>query len=294
MNNQDFDSKKLAELKRVLAIHDLSGHSHTSLMAIIPILHHYGIGITALPTAVLSSNTEQVGFRLVEMTRQMSGFLQQWSQLQLRFDAIYSGFLCCPQQVKTVLEATGIFKKANTLILVDPVMADDGELYSCFSTSIIASMRKLVRHADIITPNLTEAAFLLGEKYQEKITAGMAKQWCKRLSELGPRQVIITNVPVFGTTPRTSVICYDREKESFCRKVCSYLPVNYPGTGDIFACVLLALLLKGMELFQAVDKTVRFVSRAIELTLENNTPAREGICLERALKLLPKVKTPQL
>ncbi len=288
MKNQDFNTKKQPELKRVLAIHDLSGHSHTSLMAIVPILNSYGIGVTALPTAVLSSNTEQEGFQLVEMTKKMSGFLQQWSQLQLRFDAIYSGFLCCPQQAKTVLEAIGKFRKDHTLILVDPVMADDGELYSCFQESIIASMRKLVTHADIITPNLTEAAFLLGEKYEERIPAWLAKQWCKRLAEKGPRHVIITSIPVRNKTDRTSVICYDKSTNSFHKSFCQLLPVKYPGSGDIFACVLLALLLKGMDLFQAVNKTVSFVSRAMQLTLDLQTPVRQGICLELALKLLPR------
>ncbi|MFO7659989.1 MAG: pyridoxamine kinase [Candidatus Cloacimonadaceae bacterium] len=289
MKKDNSTTVKKAEQQRVLAIHDLSGHSHTSLMAIIPILNYYGIGVTALPTAILSSNTEQNGFQLVEMTSHLNGFLQQWKQLKLSFDAIYSGFLCSPEQVEIVLEAMQKFKKNKTLILVDPVMADDGKLYACFRKSIIASMKKLITHADIITPNLTEAAFLLGEKYQNQVPAWLAKQWCKRLSDLGPRQVIITNVPVFENPDRTSVICYDKDTDSFYRAFCNYLPVIYPGSGDIFACVLLALLLKGVELSRAINKTVCFVSRAMQLTMEQNSPAREGIRLEQALKLLPRV-----
>ena len=272
----------------ILAIHDLSGHSHTSLMAIVPIMTVMGIPVTALPTAVLSSNTEQEGFQLVELTKHLQGFLQQWTRLKLSFDAIYSGFLGSGQQMEIVLSAIKIFGKSKTLIVVDPVMGDDGKLYSCFNQGIIQSMRKLVAKADIITPNLTEAAFLLGEKYQDNISLKTAKNWCQRLSEQGPGQVIITNVPVAGKYPRTSVICYDKHTEMFHKAVCSYLPVNYPGTGDIFTCVLTALRLKGLELFIAIDKTVRFVSRAMQLTMQQGTPAVEGICLEQAIRFLPK------
>lgn len=291
MKNDKATTGKKAEQQRVLAIHDLSGHSHTSLMAIIPVLNYYGIGVTALPTAILSSNTEQEGFQLVEMTSHLNRFLQHWSKLKLSFNAIYSGFLSSPQQVDTVLDAIQKFRETKTLILVDPVMGDDGKLYACYRKSIIASMNKLVKHADIITPNLTEAAFLLGEQYHEKTTSWVVRQWCKRLSEKGPRLVIITSVPVNGKTERTSVICYDKVTNSFHRAFCDFLPVKYPGSGDIFACVLLALLLKGVELSQAVSKTVSFVSRAMQLTLKQDTPAKEGICLELALKKLPRLQS---
>lgn len=273
----------------VLAVNDLSGHSHTSLMAIIPIMTAMGISVTALPTAILSSNTEQDDFQLVDMTKYLPGFLIQWEKLKLSFDAVYSGFIGSDQQVEIVLEAIDKFKKSDPLIVVDPVMADDGELYSCFSKNIVKSMQRLIAKADIITPNLTEAALLLGENYPEKISLRTAQSWCRSLSEQGPDQVIITNVRVSGKAPRTSVICYDKGSDSFLKAVCSYLPVNYPGTGDIFTCVLTALLLKGEALFQAVDKAVRFVSTAMQLTLKQGTPANEGIRLEQAMKFLPRV-----
>ena len=149
-------------------------------------------------------------------------------------------------------------------------------------------MQKLIKKADLITPNLTEAAFLLNETYNANLGIRTVRNWCRRLSEAGPKQVVITNVPVLNTGKQTSVICFDKTTNKFHRTISSFQPVNYPGTGDIFTCVLTALLLKGTGFFQAVNKTVKFVSKAIELTMAYKTPAPEGICLEQALKLLPK------
>lgn len=273
---------------RILVINDLAGHSHTSLMAIIPIMHSMGIPITALPTAILSSNTEHDGFQMVDMTKHLKAFLKHWSELKLSFAAIYSGFLYSEKQVELVVEAIKMFKKPETLIVVDPVMADDGELYPCYSKNIITSMQKLISHADIIAPNLTESAFLLNELYQPVIKLEVIQNWCKRLSEFGPRQVVITNVPDDSNPELTSVICYDKTRNCFHRSICRYYPVNYPGTGDIFTCTLTCLLLKGMDLYPAVDKTVKFLCEAIKFSMKNNAPVNEGICLEQVINLLPK------
>jgi pyridoxine kinase len=276
-------------MPRVLAIHDLSGHSHTSLMAVIPVMSHQGISVTALPTAILSSNTEYSGFELADMTPHLDGFLNHWKRLKLSFTAIYSGFLCNELQVETVIKAIELFRKKQTLVVVDPVMGDNGSLYPCFGKSIIKSMQRLVSHADIITPNLTEAAFLLNEPYRKTISVQESRQWCRRLSELGPGQVLITNLQMASSKSRTSVVAFDRKDNRFHQSSCRYLPVNYPGTGDVFTSVLTSLLLNGTNLFPAVSKTVRFTCRAIKLTLESGTPPNDGICLEKALKFLPGI-----
>jgi pyridoxine kinase len=278
----------LSRRRRALVINDLAGHSHTSLMAVIPIMQTMGIGVTALPTALLSSNTELEGFKLIELTERLEGFLQHWQKLGLSFDAIYSGFLSSSRQVSLVLKALKLFAQPQTLIVVDPVMADNGELYPCFRQDIVREMRSLVQRADIITPNLTEAALLLGEEYQAELETEQVKNMCRRLAELGPGKVVITSYFKPGRQDKTCVIAYDSEAKSFHLRSCSYLPVNYPGSGDIFTALLTALLLNGMELFPAIDTTVRFISRAMQLTLRLGTPAQEGICLEQALALLPR------
>lgn len=280
--------KEQTERKRILAINDLSGHSQTSLMSVIPILNTMGIAVTALPTAILSSNTEQKGFQLVELTNYLNSFLSQWSGLKLKFNAIYSGFLSSEHQVEIVIKAIGMFKQKEQLIIVDPVMADDGELYSCFDSNIIESMQKLIAYADVITPNLTEAALLVGQPYQAELELRTVKAWCRKLAEQGPKQVVITSVPVKNDKAKTSVICYNKLSDRFDKITCAYLPVNYPGTGDIFTSVMTGYLLNGIELEQAIRKAVRFVSKAIGLTMQMKTPAKEGICLEQSIYLLRK------
>lgn len=277
---------KPEKTKRLLAIHDLAGFSHTSLMAVIPVMSRQGIAVTALPTAVLSSNTEHSGFQLADLTPHLQGFINHWQQLKLDFDAIYSGFLCNGMQVETVINAIQTFRRKGTLVVVDPVMADNGQLYPCFDQSIINSMQRLVSQADLITPNLTEAAFLLQEPYQESISQAQAKVWCSRLAELGPGQVLITNVPIGKDRKRTSAIAFDKRSNTFSRSTCVNLQANYPGTGDIFTSVLVSLLLKGMQLFPATRKTVRFICRAMQLTMQTETNPLEGIALERALRLI--------
>ena len=276
-------------LPRVMAIHDLSGYSHTSLMAVIPLLNTMQINVSALPTAVLSSNTEHPGFEMSDCTNQMIKTLNHWNRLGLNFDAIYSGFLHSEKQVLLVNRILQTMTKRSTLKVVDPVMADNGCLYDCFGTAIIKAMQRLIKQADIITPNLTEAAFLLNEPYFSAIDESQLQDWCRRLAALGPKQVVITNVPVGKGHNYTSVLCYDNGKKLYHKAVCRYLPVNYPGTGDIFTTVLTGLLLKGRDLFSAIDVTVQFVSKAIKLSLSKNHPEKEGVSLELALHYLRRL-----
>jgi len=271
---------------RVLAIHDLSGYSHTSLMAVIPIMSKLGISVCALPTAVLSSNTEHKGFKLVDLTNHLDSFLEHWAKLKLSFSAIYSGFLSSEQQVKIVIRAIELFKQPNQIIVIDPVMADDGELYSCFDRKIVNAMQELINYADVITPNLTEAALLLNMEYDFEISTHKLKLQCKLLSRLGPKYVVITGVPVLYDTSKIAVIAYDRTIDRHYYIISECQPVNYPGRGDIFTSVLTACLIKGMEFPNAVRKAVSFVSKATKITMEMHLPEQEGICLEKAISLL--------
>lgn len=274
---------------RVLAINDLSGFSHTSLMAIIPVLNSLGISVCALPTAVLSSNTEHKGYQLIDCSTKLDSFLQHWSELKLSFGAIYSGFLSNEKQVDLVEQAIELFADKETLVIIDPVMGDDGKLYDCFDQSIIHSMQRLIKQANIITPNLTEASLLLGESYNPQLSLKQVKSMCIALAKQGPDNVVITSVPVIADISKTAVVCYNKTSDKFSTITCRYLPVNYPGTGDVFASVLTGLMLKGYCLTDAIRKTVAFVYRAIELTIAQKTPPQEGICLEKSLKLLSRL-----
>jgi len=220
----------MKQIPRLLAITDLSGHSSTSLQAVISLAAALGVKVTALPTAVLSSNTEQPNFRIADLSDYLQDFLNQWKELNLKFDAILSGFLSSERQTSAVQQAISDFHSPQTLTVIDPVMADQGELYPCFEQNIVTSLRSLLRDADLITPNLTEAAFLLNLSYDSKPSLKQVKTWCRELAKLGPKKVVITDVPVLNKPKLTSVLAYDSANDVFHRTLCRYLTVNFPGT----------------------------------------------------------------
>ena len=269
---------------RAAAIHDLSGFGRASLTVIIPILSTMGVQVCPLPTAVLSTHTGGFqDYRFIDLTDQMEGIIQHWLSLQVCFDSVYSGFLGSPRQVDIVAGFIRSFAHDKQLVVVDPVMGDNGQPYGPIGPEMIAQMRRLITHADVITPNFTEAAFLLDRPCQEQIGQKELKEGILKLSEAGPRLVVITSVPVPGTEKISSVVAYDREDGRFWKVDCSYIPAYFPGTGDAFASVLVGSLLQGDSLPIALDRAVQFVSMAIRASFGYNIHSREGVFLERVL-----------
>ncbi len=269
------------------AIHDLSGFGHTSLSVVIPILSSMGVQPCSLPTAVLSTHTGGFqNYRFVDLTEQMQAMIDHWKEIGIHFDAMYSGFLGSSRQIDIVQRFILDFFGEDQLVLIDPVLGDNGKPYSTMDAAMIANMRGLVKHADIITPNFTEAAFLLDEPYDLSIGQNKLKTWTKRLAEKGPHQVIITSVPVPEGKNISSVLAYNAEDDRLWKVDCGYIPAHYPGTGDIFASVIVGALLQGDSLPIALDRAVQFVSLAIRSTFGYDCPAREGVLLERVLPSL--------
>jgi pyridoxine kinase len=272
---------------RAAAIHDLSGFGRTSLSVVIPILSCMGVQPCSLPTAVLSTHTGGFhNYRFVDLTDQMQSIIDHWKEIGIHFDAVYSGFLGSSRQIDIVREFISDFFSKDQLVLVDPVLGDNGKPYSTMDASMIAQMRGLVEHADVITPNFTEASFLLGESYDPSISLEQLKTWTKRLADKGPGKVIITSVPVPQGKHVSSVLAYNAREDRLWKVDCSYIPAHYPGTGDIFASVIVGALLQGDSLPIALDRAVQFVSLAIRSTFGYDFPAREGVLLERVLPSL--------
>jgi pyridoxine kinase len=271
-------------IPRVAAIHDLSGFGSASLTTVIPVLSTMGMQVCPLPTALLSSQTAGFDdFVFFDLTAQMKAVIEHWKRLKIDFQAIYSGFLGSEDQIEVVLDFIDFFGDEETLVLVDPVLGDDGETYATFGPGMVEQMRRLIGKANIITPNYTEAVLLLNETYREKVNQSRIKEYLVRLSEMGPEQVVMTSVPT-DTLPRMStVVAYDRSDGRFWKVDCTYLPAFYPGTGDIFASVVAGSLLQGDSLPIALDRAVQFVSAAIRATFGYRLPNREGVLLERVL-----------
>lgn len=274
------------KIPKLAAIHDLSCFGRCSLSVIIPVVSVLGVQVCPLPTAILSSHLSGYdAIAIFDFTNNMETLSQPWQKEKIDFDCIYSGFLGSANQIKIVEDFISHFSATKPLIVVDPVLGDHGSLYSSFDKNFVEKMKTLISKADIITPNYTEACFLLDEDYQETIdSTAQIQNWLLRLAELGPNTVVITGVNLVGN--KIANIAYEKATNTFCEIVSEKIPVNYPGTGDIFASILTGSLLNHEKLPLAIDKASRFIHRAAQVTYEANTPVREGVLLEGILSEL--------
>ena len=274
-------------VKRIAAIHDLSGFGRASLTSIIPILSTMGFQVCPMPTAILSTHTgEFEDYSFLDLTDSMVDFMNHWKKLNLDFDCIYSGFLGSAKQIEIVSEFIDTFGNEHNLKVIDPVMGDNGRLYSTMGSSMVENMKKLIKKADIITPNLTEASYLLDKNVDNNINECTIKDWLIELSNKGPKIVIITSVPDINHNQCTNVMAYNKEDDVFWKVACKYIPAFYPGTGDIFTSVLIGSLLQGDSLPIALDRSVQFITTCIKASYGFKYPNREGVLLERVLNTL--------
>ena len=168
-------------VKRVAAIHDLSGFGRASLTAIIPILSSMGVQVCPLPTAILSNHTGGFDtFSFVDFTDHMQDYIDHWKELKIDFDCIYSGFLGSERQIEIVSGFIDDFGTKDNMVVIDPVLGDNGNLYSTMDQGLVEGMKHLVTKADIITPNFTEVSLLLGEEYKQTTTDEEIKEAARR------------------------------------------------------------------------------------------------------------------
>lgn len=276
-------------VRRIAAIHDLSGIGRTSLMAVIPILSTMGFNVCPLPTAILSNHSQYPDFSFLDLTEEMPRIIDQWEKLGVTFDAIYTGYMGSPRQIEIVCGFIERFRTADTLVVVDPVLGDNGHLYSKMTQEMVEEMRRLACRADVLTPNLTEAFALLNRPYKTDCTTEELKDLIAELSEMGPDTVIITGVPVPGQSGLTSVIARSKSDLRTWKVTCPYLPAHYPGTGDSFTSVITGSLLQGDSLPIALDRAAQFILQGIRSTFGYRMDNRDGILLER---VLPNLNTP--
>ena len=277
-------------VKKVAAIHDLSGYGRASLTTIIPILSNMKVQVCPVPTAILSTHTGGFeGYSFIDLTDYMQEHIAHWKRLDLEFDCIYSGFLGSPKQIEIVADFIDYFGKKSKFIVVDPVMGDNGKLYSTMDNEMVVGMRNLIKKADIITPNFTEVMYLLGKEYDKNIDIEKVKEYLKELSNMGPKIVIATSVPEIEENKmdkKTSVVAYDRENDVFWRVSCRYIPASYPGTGDAYTSVVIGSLLQGDSLPMAIERGVQFITQCIMASYGFKYPKKEGVLLEKMLDVL--------
>ena len=271
---------------RVAAIHDLSGFGRCSISVILPVLSAMGVQVCPVPTAVLSAHTGGLGDPVIrDLTDYIEPALRHYKSLGIDFEAVYTGFLGSEEQVDCCLE---FFKEyPSALKIVDPVMGDNGKPYRTCTQELHRRMKELAAAADIITPNITEAAMLLDEAYPAApLTRSEAKSMLLRLSQMGPKRVVVTGTEL--AEGGLSAAGYDGENSSFWYVPCEYIPVNYPGCGDIYASVLIGAELSGASLPIAMARAGDFAELCVKTTYSYGSDPRYGVMLESVLGKLIK------
>lgn len=274
---------------RVAAIQDISGFGRCSMTVIMPILSCMGAQVCPVPTAVLSTHTGGFGeVSFIDLTDGMQGFIDQWKRLELQMDYIYTGFLGNEKQIDIVKDFFKAFKRTgNERIVVDPVMGDNGKLYRTYNEVMQEKMRDLVARANIITPNLTEAMFLLKRQYEDRAFNDVEiKEVLNVLSEMGPEIVIITGIK--DTVGKKVNVAYDKVAGAYWKIPYKEVTAHYPGTGDAFTSVVIGALIQGDSLPVAIGRAARFISVAIKTTYGYGTPSKEGVMFEKVLPELFK------
>ena len=262
-----------------LALHDLSCYSKSSITVVLPVMEVLGVETAVIPTAILSTQTDGFDDIYIEdREREMAEIASRLECLHVSFDGVYTGFLSSESEVDAVIR---IIERQEGLKLVDPVMGDGGELYQTVTRSHAERMARLVRKADIITPNLTEAMILTGlEDGIRKLGQGDIKGLIDVLRSLGPKRGVITSIPLMAGG--LGNVAWDGDE----KRIFQYedLGVSYPGSGDLFASVLFALVLRGESFFGSVSHATAIATYAIAESMRHGRERRLGIELYPVMK----------
>ena len=277
------DNNKILIPKAAL-FHDISCFGRCALSVIMPVIAVLKIQPIAIPTALFSTHTGGFeNYSFLDLTCEMKKIIAHHDDLNIKFDAVYSGFLGSNEQAEIISDFIKMQKQKNALIFIDPVMADGGKLYSLYSDEIKEKMINLIQYADVITPNITEAFFLLDMQYQKPpYNKNFVNNiiYCLMDLHFGIKTVIITSVELesgeYG-------VAYGERGGEIKYKFTKKYSVDYPGSGDIFSSIVCGYILNGHNYDTAVSAAVEYIDSVIRYTMECGTPVREGLAFEKFL-----------
>ena len=268
-------------MKRILTIQDISCLGKCSTTIALPVLSAMGIETVILPTAVLSTHTMFQNFTVKDLTDQLRPITEHWKREQVRFDAIYTGYLGSAEEIAIVKEIFAAFRTPDTLIFVDPVMADNGKLYPAFDMDYAKQNVSLCALADVIVPNITEACFMTGTEYRETYGEDYIRDLLGKLSALGAKVSVLTGVSL--SPGKTGVMGYDREKDRWFSYQNDRVDAVYHGTGDLFSSAAVGGILRGLDLRDAMQIAADYTADTIRVTLENPEKPWYGVDFEATL-----------
>ena len=247
--------------KRILTMQDLSCVGQCSLTVALPILSAYGIETAVLPTAILSNHTMFKSWSYLDLTAEIPAIFREWKNSGFKFDGFLLGYLGKKELMDTAEECFDGFAAEGSKIIIDPVFGDNGKLYGGFDTEYVKAMAKLLRRADVILPNMTEASFLTGTEYKEVYDKAYVERMVQALTEITDGTIIITGIELDG---KIGEVIYSGGKYEYV--FAEKLPEKYHGTGDIFSSVFTAKYLAGGSLAESCGAAGEFVADCIKNT----------------------------
>lgn len=265
--------------KKIAVINDFCGFGRCSISASLPVISAMKIQCCPLPTSIFSNHTGFESFYSTDFTDHMDAYMDEWKKLDLRFNGILTGFLGSPEQIGIVRRFFELFKRIDTVTVIDPVMGDYGKLYPTYSPRLANQMSTLVPYADILTPNLAEACILTGSEYRADMQQEELASVCEKLSDMGPKKIVISGIErgedlenfIFeaGKSPITVRV----HKVGPCRS----------GTGDIFSSIIAADAVNKLDLTSSVAHAASFIAKTLKRTMELDIPKTDGLCFEEFL-----------
>jgi len=269
------------EDKRVLTIEDISCFGQCSLTVALPIISACGIEAVVIPSSVLSTHTTGfTGYISHDLSDEIPSIVNHWKSLNLKFDAIYTGYLGTTKEISYVID---IMKMFPTMKIVDPAMADNGELYPAFDMAYVDEMKKLSAFADIILPNITEACLMTGMPFKTEYDRAYIIDLIRKLHEMGAKTIILTGVGF--EKEKTGVMISIKGMVSYYehRKINQ----NCHGTGDVFSSTFVGALLNGKDAYTAAKIAADFTVQCIEATISDKSHWY-GVKFERQIPELIK------
>ena len=267
--------------RRLAVVNDLTGFGRCSLAVQLPLVSALRVQACPLPTAILSVHTGFPSHVLDDYTARMRPYMENWKENGISFDGILTGFIGSAEQIGIVIDCIEMFRDKETCVMVDPVMGDNGRLYSSYTEEMCRKMRRLLAYADVVTPNLTECCELLGRPYPAggRVSAAELAEMAAELLERGPSGVVITGLCEEGFVKNFIV------EKGKAPVVVSTAKVggDRSGTGDVFSAIVAASLVRGEALPDAVQKAADFIHRVLEYTVALDLPWNWGLAFEEYL-----------
>ena len=267
-------------MKRIITIQDVSCVGKCSLTVALPIISAAGVEAGVIPTAVLSTHTAFPKFTFCDLTDEIQKISDTFLELDIDFDAIYTGYLGSFEQLSLVENFIDRFG-TKAKVVIDPVMADHGKLYKGFTHEFAAAMAKLCAKADLVIPNLTEAAFMLDIPYNPDYDEEYIREVLKKLTDLGAKNAALTGISF--EEGKIGMYYYDSESKEYYYYCNEYLPAAFHGTGDIYASATVGAMMRGFTVPEALSIAVDFTLLSMKKTLEDENHRFYGVNFEEAL-----------